>query len=38
MARVYNFSAGPAVLPEEVLKKQQRKCLITEDVECLLWR
>ncbi len=21
MARVYNFSAGPAVLPEEVLKK-----------------
>ena len=21
MARVYNFSAGPAVLPEEVLKE-----------------
>ena len=33
MARVYNFSAGPAVLPEEVLKKRQRRCLTTEDVE-----
>ena len=25
MARVYNFSAGPAVLPEEVLKKAQEE-------------
>ena len=24
MSRVYNFSAGPAVLPEEVLKEAQR--------------
>ena len=23
MARVYNFSAGPAVLPEEVLREAQ---------------
>ena len=55
MSRVYNFSAGPAVLPEEVLQEaademlgdfphapegdmQQTKCLITEAVECQLWR
>ena len=24
MARVYNFSAGPAVLPEEVLKDEMK--------------
>ena len=30
MGRVYNFSAGPAVLPEE--------CWIIKAVECLLWR
>ena len=24
MSRVYNFSAGPAVLPEEVLKESSR--------------
>ena len=30
MSRVYNFSAGPAVLPE--------KCLITTEQECQLWR
>ena len=35
MGRVYNFSAGPAVLPEE---KQQMKCWIIKAVECLLWR
>lgn len=29
MGRVYNFSAGPAVLPEEVLK---------EAAEEMLWR
>jgi len=28
MGRVYNFSAGPAVLPEEVLRKQPMKCSI----------
>ncbi len=27
MARVYNFSAGPAVLPEEVLKEAQKQLL-----------
>ncbi|TBR45091.1 3-phosphoserine/phosphohydroxythreonine transaminase [Marinomonas agarivorans] len=27
MARVYNFSSGPAALPEEVLKKAQREML-----------
>ena len=25
MSRVYNFSAGPAVLPEEVLKEAQEE-------------
>ena len=25
MGRVYNFSAGPAVLPEEVLRKAHRE-------------
>ena len=27
MARVYNFSAGPAVLPEEVLKEAEKEML-----------
>jgi phosphoserine aminotransferase len=27
MSRVYNFSAGPAVLPEEVLKEAQENML-----------
>ena len=27
MSRVYNFSAGPAVLPEEVLKEAQAEFL-----------
>ena len=27
MARVYNFSAGPAVLPEEVLKEAAEEML-----------
>ena len=45
MARVYNFSAGPAVLPIEVLKeaqeemldyrgKHRKKCWITADAVC----
>ena len=36
MGRVYNFSVGPAVLPEEVLKEaKQTKCLIIRVQECL---
>ena len=27
MSRVYNFSAGPAVLPEEVLREAQEEML-----------
>ena len=27
MSRVYNFSAGPSMLPEEVLKKAQEEML-----------
>jgi len=27
MKRVYNFSAGPATLPESVLKRIQSECL-----------
>ena len=27
MSRVYNFSAGPAVLPEEVLREVQQEML-----------
>lgn len=30
MSRVYNFSAGPSMLPEEVLKKRLLKCSITK--------
>ena len=32
MGRVYNFSAGPAVLPEEVLQEAAAEML------CLSWR
>ena len=38
MSRVYNFSAGPAVLPEEVLKEAADEMLDYQAVECLLWR
>ena len=31
MSRVYNFSAGPAVLPEEVLKEAQAEMLDYKD-------
>ena len=34
MSRVYNFSAGPAVLPEEVLREAQERCWITAAVGC----
>ena len=30
MSRVYNFSAGPAVLPEEVLKEAQEEMCIRD--------
>ena len=36
--RVYNFSAGPAVLPEEVLKEAAAEMLDYKGTECLLWR
>ena len=35
MSRVYNFSAGPAVLPVEVLKEAQEEIWITADAACL---
>lgn len=38
MSRVYNFSAGPAVLPEEVLKEAAAEMLDYREQECLLWR
>ena len=31
MARVYNFSAGPSMLPEEVLKKAAAEMLDYDD-------
>ena len=31
MNRVYNFSAGPSVLPEDVLKKAQEEMLVYGD-------
>ena len=34
MGRVYNFSAGPAMLPEEVLKTAQAELLETIDKIC----
>ena len=36
MSRVYNFSAGPAVLPEEVLREAQEEMM--EYKECQSWR
>ena len=38
MSRVYNFSAGPAVLPEEVLKEVADEMMIITAQECLLWK
>ena len=40
MGRVYNFSAGPAVLPEEVLQEaaDEMQCLTIREVVCLSWR
>ena len=36
MSRVYNFSAGPAVLPEEVLQEAADEML--EEAACPLWK
>ena len=38
MGRVYNFSAGPAVLPEEVLQEAAAEFLTIREVVCLSWR
>lgn len=38
MSRVYNFSAGPAVLPEEVLKEAADEMMDYRDAACQLWR
>ena len=38
MSRVYNFSAGPSMLPEEVLKKAQTEMLSTVQAVCPLWK
>ena len=35
MSRVYNFSAGPAVLPEEVLKEAAAEMLDYNGTGCL---
>ena len=38
MARVYNFSAGPSMLPESVLKKAAAEMLDYEAVVRALWK
>ena len=39
MSRVYNFSAGPAVLPEEVLTRSAgRDDGLPVDAVCPLWK
>ena len=38
MSRVYNFSAGPAVLPEAVLKEVAEEMMDYQEAACLLWR
>ncbi len=38
MSRVYNFSAGPSMLPVEVLKKAQEEMLIWAAAVSPLWR
>ena len=38
MSRVYNFSAGPAVLPEPVLKEVADEMMVTRELECPSWR
>ena len=38
MSRVYNFSAGPAVLPEEVLREAAAEMLDYQAAACPSWR
>ena len=45
MDRVYNFSAGPAMLPEEVLREAKKsfaklptRCSIIKEAACPLWK
>lgn len=38
MTRVYNFSAGPACLPEWVLKKAASEMLDAHNSGMVLWR
>jgi hypothetical protein len=36
--RIYNFSAGPATMPVEVLEEVARKCSTTRAAACALWK
>lgn len=38
MSRVYNFSAGPSMLPVEVLEKAQREMVEYGAQVCPLWK
>ena len=38
MHRVYNFSAGPAVLPEEVLREAADEMFDIREAACPSWR
>lgn len=38
MSRVYNFSAGPSMLPLDVLKKAQEEMLDMGEAVSPLWR
>ncbi len=38
MGRIYNFSAGPAVLPEEVLREAADEMLDGQVSGCRLWK
>ena len=38
MERVYNFSAGPSILPLPVLEKVQKELLNYNGQACLLWK
>ena len=38
MSRVYNFSAGPSMLPESVFKKPREKCWNTRAPDNPSWK
>lgn len=38
MRNIYNFSAGPAVLPEPVLQEAADEMMDYREAVCLLWR